>query len=231
MLATLGRRTFQAVGRKLPKTRRRRVLMSSMAAAAVFLFAWWLLTPAAPKIVFLSDLDEELTGTPGKLFVRNGNYKYVEVQKIDGQVKYLDKTAQISLNGTRKPKGIFMRPPQQGSISATYRLDKQFKTFKSTVALADGSGGTEQVFFNVLYDKGKWQSKEFKLPRQTEECEIDVRGVDKLELSVGGRGAHFPESVSCWLDPRLELVPSWIPFLLASGLGLLVGAGVWLAGR
>src|SRR5262249_1565782 len=174
MVATLAHRTFQAVGRKLPKTRRPRMLMSGVVGAAVFLLAWWALTPAAPKIAYLSDLNEERTNAPGILFAKNGQYKYVEVQKIDGQVKYFDRTGRISVKGTPYPKGIFMRPSQQGPIIVTYRLDKQYKTFKSTVALADGSGGTEQVFFKVICDgQEKWHSKEFKLPRQIEECEID----------------------------------------------------------
>jgi hypothetical protein len=165
-------------------------------------------------------LHEEVSGTAAGALFSKGTYK----NALKSQ------TLPIVVNGTPAPKGLFMRPSLQGPILVTYRLDRQFKTFRATTALADGSGGTEQVFFKVICDgQEKWKSREFKQPRNVDECNLSVNGVEKLELTVSGRGAHFPEGIAVWVDPRLE-PSSRAPLLWAIGIGLLAGALVLAMG-
>jgi hypothetical protein len=110
----------------------------------------------------------------------------------------------ITVNGKKYPKGLGLHandPP----ATATYRLSHTASVFRATVAFNDSNEGqvTGPTRFEV-YGDGKllWKSKAITTYKQTDDCLVDVTGVDVLELRVGhtgsGYGAH-----SVWLDPIL----------------------------
>ena len=157
--------------------------------AAVGLLGWWALTPSTPKIVYLSDLEAEKV--QGAEFLK------------DGQYKRNNAVQRITVQGKTAEKGLFTRPPRNSTILVTYRLGKRYKTFKATVALNDGSSTTEPVTFSVILDgKPKWTSKGIEHSGVTDRCDIDVSGVDKLELSVFSRLSDA-DSFPVWIDPQL----------------------------
>jgi serine/threonine-protein kinase len=187
------RQALAVADRRLPKHKwlRRAVVLGLMLAtlAGVGLLGWWALTPSAPKIVYLSDLEAEKV--QGAEFLK------------DGQYKRNNAVQRITVQGKTAEKGLFTRPPRNSTILVTYRLGKRYKTFKATVALNDGSSTTEPVTFSVILDgKPKWTSKGIEHSGVTDRCDIDVSGVDKLELSVFSRLSDA-DSFPVWIDPQL----------------------------
>src|SRR5262249_6302268 len=172
------RQALAGADRRLPKEkwRRRAVVAGLMLAilAGVCWLGWWALTASTPRIDFLSDLDAEKV--QGAEFLKGGKYgRYNNVQNI-------------TVQGKTAEKGLFTRPPRNNTILVTYRLAKRYKTFKATVGLNDGSTNTEPVTFSVILDgKPKWTSKGIERSGVTDKCDIDIYGVDKLELSVFSR--------------------------------------------
>jgi hypothetical protein len=108
------------------------------------------------------------------------------------------------VNGKKYPKGLGLHandPP----ATATYRLARTASVFRTTVAFADSNAGqvTGPTHFEV-YGDGKllWKSKAITTHRQTDDCLIDVTGVDVLELRVGHKGSRYGAH-AVWLDPIL----------------------------
>src|SRR5262249_24221277 len=138
---------------------------------------------------YLSDLDAE-------------NAQGAEFMK-DGQYKRNNKIQRITVQGNPAEKGLFTRPPRNGTILVTYRLGKRYKSFKATVALNDGSTNTEPVTFSVILDgKPKWASRGIERSSMSDKCEIDVSGVEKLELSVFSRLSDADSFPVC-INPQL----------------------------
>jgi hypothetical protein len=116
-----------------------------------------------------------------------------------------DETATpIKVNGTAYPKGLGLHannPP----ATASSRLSKTANVFRATAAFADNNDGkvTGPTHFEV-YGDGKllWKSKVITTRGQTDNCLIDVTGVDVLELRTGHKGSHWGAH-AVWLDPIL----------------------------
>ena len=110
----------------------------------------------------------------------------------------------IKVSGQEYPKGLGLHannPP----ATATYQLSRTASVFRTKVAFGDCNGGsvTGPTHFEVYGDgKQLWKSKAITTRGQTDDCLVDVSGVDLLELRVGhttsGYGAH-----AVWLDPIL----------------------------
>ena len=141
--------------------------------------------------VFLSDLPEmNARVQDGCKFGKNGNMGF------SGN--------RIASRGVLSSKGLGMHPPPNNAAQVSYRLDKQFRTFKATVALNDTSGGSySPLRFVVLGDGRKlWESNPVQKRGDDQECTVNVKGIDTIELLVtcsgGSGGAH-----AVWIEPRL----------------------------
>lgn len=112
----------------------------------------------------------------------------------------------IKVNRTPSPKGLGMHPPAApGAASVKYRLDKQAAVFKTTVAIDDTATFCwTPAIFTVLGDgKELFKSKNIAHNHfRTQECSVDVSGVEVLELRVqcigNNQGVH-----AVWVEPRL----------------------------
>jgi hypothetical protein len=100
-----------------------------------------------------------------------------------------------------------MHPPDNSSYAvARIRPGKQAVVLKAGVALDDNAGIVlSQAGFGV-YGDGKllWRSLLVNGRRQPQECSVEVRGVDVLELRVHSQGSHIGLH-AVWLEPRLRL--------------------------
>jgi hypothetical protein len=112
----------------------------------------------------------------------------------------------IRVNGTLSPKGLSMHPPWAPSFaSVRYRLGKQVAQLRAMVAINETSNWCwSPATFTVLGDgKTLWQSVGIAHNHtHTQDCRVDVSGVDVLELRVqcvnGSNGVH-----AVWVEPRL----------------------------
>src|SRR5262249_21079580 len=89
--------------------------------------------------------------------------------------------------------------------AASYRLGMGAAVFKAVVAINDSSNWCwSPATFTVLGDgKALWKSKDLShTTSRTQECSVDVSGVNVLELRVqvvnGSEGVH-----AVWVEPRL----------------------------
>jgi hypothetical protein len=114
----------------------------------------------------------------------------------------------IKVGGVLSPKGIGMHPPEAPRFaSAKFRLAGEAAVFKAIVAIDDTTSWCfSPSNFSVIGDgKVLWQSttiSHHNPHRRSQECSVDVSGVNILELRVqvvnGNTGAH-----SVWAEPRL----------------------------
>jgi hypothetical protein len=111
----------------------------------------------------------------------------------------------IRVGGRNSPKGLGTHP----DCSVTYRLKKAGLVFRSEVAI-DDSGRADRagpITFEVLGDgKVLWRSRAIFVRGETDECAVDVRDVDALELRVSVAGTNF-RAHAVWLEPHLLTAP------------------------
>jgi hypothetical protein len=114
---------------------------------------------------------------------------------------------EISLSGKQYPHGISMHPPSLGESSARYRLGRQGRTLNGWAGLNDIFQGEPAVagpaVFKVLGDgRLLWTSKPNQNAGTAEEFNVNVQGVDVLQLQV-----HCSGQQTCvravWLEPRV----------------------------
>ena len=107
-------------------------------------------------------------------------------------------------NRTYYSNSLSVHPPRAGPSHVAYRLGGAFRAFRAEAALIDHCKQSESpLIFKVLGDGKKlWQSKPIKLCKQTQLCDLDISGVDKLELEVHCSGGNSNCS-ALWLDPQV----------------------------
>ena len=75
-------------------------------------------------------------------------------------------------------------PPFEAPASVTYKLEKQFRTFKTTAAINDTAPPDHASVQFSVYGDGKllWQSPRVRAQADATACEIAVAGVCDLKL-------------------------------------------------
>jgi tRNA A-37 threonylcarbamoyl transferase component Bud32 len=112
----------------------------------------------------------------------------------------------VRVRGKVSPHGIFMHPPpaHEGAAKVSYRLDKQFSTFRAQVSLNDGPPPPEMPCeFKVCGDgRELWKSRPISSQADAETCSVSVAGVNTLTIEVRSfgdpRAAH-----AVWIEPHV----------------------------
>jgi serine/threonine protein kinase len=103
--------------------------------------------------------------------------------------------------------GLFMHPapPGQGPASVTYRLDKQYSTFRSEASLNDGVPPAANPCVFKVFGDGRllWESRPVRSQADTQACAVSVRGVNELRLAVTCAGEPFGAH-TIWVDPAVS---------------------------
>jgi hypothetical protein len=141
--------------------------------------------------VYLADLQEFGVREGPSPFGKNGTV-------ADGQP--------IQVGGIQSPKGLSMHPPWAPKYAAArYRLGRQAAVFRATAAINDTCKWCwSPAVFTVLADgKPLWQSSWIGIDHtHSQECSLNVSGVDVLELRVhcinGSDGVY-----TVWFEPRV----------------------------
>jgi hypothetical protein len=152
-----------------------------------------------PNFVYLSDLSETeaVAGERGHFFKRGNISKLAGNQNVN----------QIKARGRLSPNGIFLHPPVGGSYArVSYKLDKRYRAFQTAVAIADNphQGSDVPVTFIVVGDeKVLWTSKPLQRCGTTQDCTVNVVGVDRLELRTVCSSPRNEWAWAAWIEPRL----------------------------
>jgi mono/diheme cytochrome c family protein len=144
-------------------------------------------------VVYLADLPE--------FDVKKGAWPFTK----DGTTGNPTKD-RIKVKGNLSPKGLGMHPPGAPEFATVkYRLGKQAALFKAIVAIDDTATFCfTPAIFTVWGDEkklfeSKWIAHNHS---RTQDCSVDVSGVDVLELRVGCVG-HNHGVHAVWVEPRL----------------------------
>lgn len=113
--------------------------------------------------------------------------------------------SRIVVQGKESPKGLGMHPPNPPLVAkACYRVERQKATLRGAVALNDTAEAPLGAAVFAIRGDGKllWQSPPVKSRGEATEFQVDLEGIDVLELSVVAEGlAHYVHAV--WVEPRL----------------------------
>jgi hypothetical protein len=144
-------------------------------------------------IVYLSDLDGADYRSVPYLSIK---WPYVRDKNVLGEP--------IVVRGERYLKGIGMHSASR----LTYRFDKEYKRFESSVALDESAKGRGSVVFGVhVLRDGKWveasKSDVVRGDAKPQAVSVDLRGAKGITLTVdfADRGDELDHAV--WLDARL----------------------------
>lgn len=149
---------------------------------------------------FLTDMQEQNVVVGWGKFGKNGRLGYARPGGGDDEP--------ITVGGRNEPKGISFHPPDGGESVVQYRLNRQYKLFKATLALQDFPAGTDRsdspLTFKVLADGDLLWVTERPLQGRNDRVNvrISVENVDTLELRVhcpGNKRFAWP----VWVNPQV----------------------------
>jgi hypothetical protein len=151
------------------------------------------------KRTWLSDLDEFDAKVGWGKFGKKGMLGYgVNPGEADSP---------ITFNGQRNPQGISMAPSAAVVSTVKYRLGRQQKLFKASVACNDlppGWGGPASPMTFKVWGDGRllWVSDPVQFVGRKQDVSLNVFGVDVLELQVQcGNNGDCARAI--WLDPQV----------------------------
>ena len=119
------------------------------------------------------------------------------------------RVADISVSGKVSTKGLCTPPAGPGTARVSYKLNKQFRQLKGTVALPDTHPECPTPLTFAIIGDGRilWQSKPVKKRGDEQKFTLQIGGVDELELAVTCPGTNNSNyqmiTYPVWLDPRL----------------------------
>jgi hypothetical protein len=140
---------------------------------------------------FLSDLAEFNVWPPGHTLGKNGDVGNATHDRI-------------IVNGQASPKGLGLFVGQGGFGAVEYRLDGRYRGFQTKVAVNDSFDDNKTHTLLLVIGDGKllWKSKALRTKGETDECRVDVTGVQVFQLRAEGGG--FPRDVhTLWAEPCL----------------------------
>jgi hypothetical protein len=111
----------------------------------------------------------------------------------------------ITTNGVKSYKGLLIHPPSEGFSTVKYRLGGlEAYAVEAKVAIDDAvRGSATPLTFQVVGDgKVLWSSKPIQARGDTQDCRVEVGGVQVLELRVVCPG-WYGRAHAVWVDPYL----------------------------
>lgn len=109
----------------------------------------------------------------------------------------------IVVDGKPSAFGIALHPDHNDFAEVAFKLGKRWKTLHATAAIPENEGhaSVTPLSFRVRGDgKLLWTSRPLQQSNEKQDCEIDVSGVDLLELRVFCDGKNnWAQAV--WIDP------------------------------
>ena len=113
------------------------------------------------------------------------------------------KTA-IAVNKVASPHGLGIVLLGNGNAHLAFKLNKQFRIFAASVALNDSSKVPRSgLIFKVVGDgKVLWFSKPVGHTKLTQDCALNISGVDTLALDIECIGSN-EDAAAVWIEPQV----------------------------
>jgi serine/threonine protein kinase len=114
----------------------------------------------------------------------------------------------LSVNGNLVPHALFMHPappPHEAPVaSASYRLGKQYRTFRTEISLNDSSTQSPSLTF-VVYgdDKPLWTFRPVRTQADAQSCTVPVDSVNILRLEVMAPAGDVFGAHALWIEPHV----------------------------
>jgi hypothetical protein len=155
----------------------------------------------------------EVPPTVKELFAEGKQAYLTDLQEFDvqagacpiGKNGNLGNGSRISILGKEKSKSIGMHPSNPPMVAkASFRLEKQRGVLRGGAALNDTAEQPWGAALFAIHGDGKllWKSPPVKERGKVEEFELEIGGVEILELSVAADPlSHYVHAV--WVEPRL----------------------------
>jgi serine/threonine-protein kinase len=114
---------------------------------------------------------------------------------------------EMTVNRVPYSKGLRLIPlPNTGLSQVTYHLKRQYSRFKAMVAIEDNPKSLRSaapLIFEVWADskqRALWVSKPVQKSGETQECDLNIKGVNYLQLLIRCRGPS-DGAFAVWVDP------------------------------
>lgn len=145
-------------------------------------------------------LDETLSGLPER------NYLFFMPESEVKVSEPLIRERPVVVRGEPSPYGLFLHPNTNDSSHAAFRLGKRYRRLRGAAAISDSARNrtATALVFRVAGDgRELWKSSPLKESGSSEAFDLDISGVDKLELFADCPG-DFGYAHAAWVEPRLE---------------------------
>lgn len=112
----------------------------------------------------------------------------------------------VSVGGVRSHYGLWLHPGPNTSSLAAFRIGKGYRRLRGAAAMNDTAAGTAAtaLTFRVVGDgRELWKSQPLKAGGSSQSIDVDVSGIDKLELWADCPGPNNT-CHAVWVEPRLE---------------------------
>ena len=106
----------------------------------------------------------------------------------------------LQLGGRFYDKGLYAHSPSR----YTFRVDRKWKTFRSTVGLRDGALAQGSAVFIVLGDGRELRRSRALRAGAQESLSVDISRVKELELRTEGTEGHNYNSWAIWVEPEVR---------------------------
>jgi hypothetical protein len=112
--------------------------------------------------------------------------------------------SKIVVNGQYSPNGISMVPAANSFSSVKFQLAGKARLLVSHVAVNDSvERSATPLVFEVLGDgRSLWRSPPVQQSKAPQECRVDIKGVNVLELRVNCAGVN-DAAHAVWVEPRV----------------------------
>ncbi len=167
--------------------------------------AWWYRRVLSklqefPRMQVQARLDEALPGLPERDFLF---FMPESKTKLwDGLFREIP----IVVRGQTSPYGLYMHPDSDGSARAAFSLGGQYHRFRGAAAIDDTARNltATALTFRIVGDgRELWKSTPLKETGASETFDVEVKGINELELLVDCPGDNG-HAHSVWVEPRLE---------------------------
>ena len=106
----------------------------------------------------------------------------------------------LQLGGKFYAKGLYAH------AESTYEFDltKRWSTFSAVIGLRDGAAAQGSAVFTVVGDGKQLYQSPILRSGNSETIELDISGIERLELHTRGGEGHVNHCWSIWCEPKLE---------------------------
>ena len=114
------------------------------------------------------------------------------------------KNVPLTIGGTSFTHGLGFNPGDRQTVRIDYGIERRYRRFSGAVGINDDGGGFAAILTFKITGDGKelWESRPCHEAGKSQSYDVDITGIDQLELVVDCPGTAHGAHVA-WVDPRL----------------------------